>query len=137
MSTQTIPTVEDPTQFITAQASNATFTSGAIDTRLMKELWILIRLASASTPVGTLALVGSLDGGTTYDVPIKLDGDKLLGTGFTTFTGLATTVAYDGTNPLVLAIGLLVFPPLIKMVDTRSSGGTTGDRLNAWYYGKS
>lgn len=110
-------------------ATDATFTGKAVDTAGARNLRVVVKAPTTGTPVGKLKLQGSEDYGqpgvstpTWFDV--KLPDGSLDGSGFTDPAGDTTEVDWDGTTALKMAINVLWPYRHMRLVYTRTSGGS-------------
>lgn len=118
------------------EPTNAGFTGKAVDTGGARNLRVVVEAATTGTPVGKFKLQGSENYGqpgvatpTWFDV--ELPDGSLDGSGFTDPAADTTEVDWDGTAALVLVINLLWPYRHMRLVYTRTSGGSASAFFSA------
>ena len=114
-------------------ATNASATFPVINVQRAKSLRIQVTGATTSTPVGTFKLQGSESplvesdlnsaGSAALWTDMTLPSGSVHGTGFT-FSGPSVSVSWDGSATLNLMIDILDPPSFMRLVWTRTGGGS-------------
>jgi hypothetical protein len=133
---QTNPTGKQ--QFITAQASNADHTSGVLDVRNYRAVWLEIDIDDTTDPSADVYVLGGLTKAIAELRPLKLaEGDLSTEAGVTLDDGGHVVVTGASlTAPVRIQIAIADPPPYLAVFYDRSSGGATGNRLNAYWFGR-
>lgn len=119
------------TSLASSQVSNADFTSSAVSTQGYHAVWVTVTMSGSSSPVGTLCIYGSEDN-SNFNC-MYLDANKVYGNANGSAVSFAggTTITVTGSSDSNWLIPIIDPPPYIKLFYDNTSGGTTGNRLNA------
>lgn len=125
--------------WLSSQVSNADITSAAADWTTCKTVWILLTIDGTSSPVGNVSVLTSVDN-SDFTPKLIFDANKAYGStngAVLSFTSASATIAYTGSSTTTLNIPITDPPPYGKLFVDNTSGGTTGNRINAQWYCRS